>query len=267
MTLTLADFDDPHAHYAYQCATCAARYIVNMPPMEGNGGAVHPYNPRPMPKGADEAKAMALHCCHDNPEPTNGASVRWTATHLVGAVAHLALGDVPYVPVFPAEAVREYREHVVDFVTPGESVVWGDTTDVSRDVEVSNVFDIGRFRIDCMIDETHEGRRRSWALLLEGLRLHIWTGDREISGDSGWAFEPQHCTQCEKLVVTTGEDEPGDRLTFHAYARTFGVSPVVSIPAQGRFGVVLTYHPNLVEHVIPIGFLRVVVIGYEHVTP
>lgn len=264
MTLSIADFEDETAHYAYQCATCSARYIVNIQPTAGNGGAGL-YGYRQTPHGADEARAMALHCCHDDPEPANGQNVYWAPSPLVGAQTFLYLGAQPPLEV---AVVREYREHVVEFVKAGESAIWQYCRETRRiPYAEQNDFEILGVRLDCMIDDNPEGRRRSWAALLANLRLQIQRGDRTVTGFSmpsndkqgdysGWTFSQVTFPDVE-------DDKPADPLMCHAHVRLDGALPGVfpiHVVERQVLRAELVY-PSAIE--IPVGFLRLVIRGNE----
>lgn len=272
MTLSPADFADTNAHYAYQCATCAARYIVNIRPNEGDGGLLPNYGTRRTPHGADEARAMALNCCHDNPEPANGQNVYWSASHVVGSPAHLHLGNAGDAGEPVVEPRREYRECAVEVVKPGNSEVW------TRGEQMFNLsgpgliyehpYDCRGFRLDFMPDESPEGRRREWAKLLMSMTLDIYINYAVIS--RGLTFAPVRCTDCEHSKFLDRmkdrdparmEDRPDDAPLFHANVRwtvldgfDIRVSPHMDFRVQIRYESV---------EPLPIAFMRLVALGYE----
>lgn len=288
MTLSIADFIDTTAYYSYQCATCRARYVVNVQPMQGNGGAQPPaYGPRPMPKGADEARAMALNCCHDDPEPEDGQNVYWAATHRPGAIAHLHLGQNVLAPAEPPEERREYREFIATFVEPGKSESWvhyiAGPKDISYSEGRTNTFECYGFRLDFVPDETHEGRRREWLKLLAHLRLGVRVGERALGE---FTFVGARCVDCEHSgwldrigprSENSLEDRPDDSPMFHAYARLTpgddrdshlpesGANPMLDhggflVDERVSFRVQLRYDS---ADPLPIAFLRIVALGHE----
>lgn len=266
MTLTAADYARTEPSYAWRCASCARLFATNRapdPPLN-HGPAAYLRNPI----SADETKEHALLCCADmannSPELHEGF---WTRP-APGALAML-LGRAPA----PRRVYQEHRplDLAFVFVARGDSEVW--TAPMSRTSEHGYVGPsdasarINAYRLDVFIDEDRENRREYFTTLLAGLRLQPVAGEMDQGPRDGFVLERRASIRTDvfggriALAPDLDVDENED-VMFHA-----GVSPSVDlvIPPRQGFHVRLAYGlaPGLGGRPspIPIGFMRVVVLG------
>lgn len=251
VTLTAADYARTEPSYAWRCASCARLFATNRspdPPRPNGRDWINGVDGVPI--DATATREAALLCCAADAQDYPALNAGFWTRPAPGALAVRVT----------TRAIRIERRPLalaLVFVARGDSEVWSAPS--SRESDHSTLGDpaydtgarITGYRLDVFIDEDRENRRDFFTTLLAGLRLHVRAGEQSQSPLNGYT-----------LVRLGDADDPDEDVMFHA-----GVSPTVDlvVPFRQGFSVRLAYGlaPGLGGRPspIPIGFMRVVVLG------